>query len=182
MRWVSTRALVLSSHLFTFMLSLGSDDQSVAVTPSADFHIDDDCLSDGQKSQETHLQRLWTARTGQLRHRFRQLANEASIDSASYGQALNGLSGQTLSAIGASRHGANQRFVAAMNSCLVFEGDGTQQHERDCGWVRTSGCGSDRKASGDQLGFDERSVPLQAGGAEGDRRWLVRRRFAGLRE
>ncbi len=46
------------------------------------------------------------------------------------------------------------------------EQDGSDEGggEQDCGWVRTTGGGSDRKASGDQLGFDDHSVLLQTGG------------------
>ncbi|WP_191059495.1 autotransporter outer membrane beta-barrel domain-containing protein, partial [Geminicoccus harenae] len=154
------------SHLFTFTPSLDATGKSVQVTPSADFHVDDDRLSSGQQSLAAHLARLWEGeRPESFATGFARLANEARItDSTSYGQALNELSGQSVSAIGASRHQAGQRFVAAMNSCPVFEGDGTRQRERDCGWVRTSGGGSDRKAGGDQLGFIERAVLLQAGG------------------
>jgi hypothetical protein len=147
------------SHIFDF--TPGISGNAVSITSSAEF------LTDGLTREEsglaTHLQRIWDGEDpGALAHGFAALSTIA--DQPTYAAALDSLISRQVAAIATARFDASRAFVANMNSCPVFLGDGLVLEETNCAWARLIGGEVDRNASESSVGFTASTTTLQLGG------------------
>lgn len=147
------------SHVFDF--TPGISGNAVTVTSSAEF------LTDGLTAEESglanHLQRIWDGEDpGALAHGFAALSTIA--DQPTYLAALDSLISRQVAAIATARFDASRAFVANMNSCPVFLGDGLLLEETNCAWARVIASEVDRDASQSSVGFTASTTTLQLGG------------------
>ena len=144
-----------------FRFSPVIDGKSLAVTPSADFATDG--LDGDEASLAGHLQRIWDGENpGALAHGFAAISTLADEDS--YVAALDNLIDRQVGAIATARIDSSRAFVANMNSCPVFVGDGLLMQEANCGWLRGIAGRLDTTGDAGSGGFDADATTAQLGG------------------
>ncbi|QYZ70000.1 autotransporter outer membrane beta-barrel domain-containing protein [Neotabrizicola shimadae] len=135
--------------------------KSLVVTPRADFTTSG--LNQDQASLAGHLQRVWDGENpGALAHGFAALSDLA--DDPSYVAALESLIDRQVGAIATARVDSSRAFVANMNSCPVFVGDGLLMQETNCGWIRGIGGRLDATGNAGSGGFNADATTAQLGG------------------
>lgn len=134
---------------------------TVQVTPSANFRTAG--LNDDETSLAGHLQRIWDGENpGALAHGFGAMSRLA--DQASSVAALDNLIDRQVGAIATARFDASRAFVADMNSCPTFVGDGLLMQETNCGWLRGIGGRLNSNGNAGAGGFDAEATTTQLGG------------------
>lgn len=134
---------------------------SVLVTPSATFQTAG--LNDDEASLAGHLQRIWDGENpGALAHGFAAMSTLA--DEPSYVAALDSLIDRQVGAIATARFDASRAFVANMNSCPTFVGDGLLMEETNCGWLRGISGRLNSNGNAGAGGFDADATTTQLGG------------------
>uniref|UniRef100_UPI00097BDCCA autotransporter outer membrane beta-barrel domain-containing protein n=2 Tax=Variovorax sp. KK3 TaxID=1855728 RepID=UPI00097BDCCA len=114
----------------------GTAEQSVFVTPQANFDSAATGLGKNAQSVAGHLQANFDAGAGGLGVPLALLANGVN-DPATYKAALASMSNEAQQTVGTTRLAASHAFVDRMNSCPTFDqAQGTDMKERECGWAR----------------------------------------------
>ena len=134
---------------------------TLQVTPNANFRTAG--LNDDETSLAGHLQRIWDGENpGALAHGFGAMSRLA--DQASYVAALDSLIERQIGAIATARIDASRAFVANMNSCPTFVGDGLLMQETNCVWLRGIGGRLNSNGNAGAGGFDAEATTTQLGG------------------
>jgi hypothetical protein len=144
-----------------FQFSPRISGKSLLVTPSASFRTAG--LTGDEASLAGHLQRIWDGENpGALAHGFAALS--ALPDQPSYVAALESLIDRQVGAIATARTDASRGFIANMNSCPVFVGEGLLMQETNCAWVRGIGGRLDATGNVGSGAFDADATTTQLGG------------------
>ena len=156
--------------LFNYALSAaastsaaGGAQQSIYVTPHANFVAAAAGLGAGAQSVASHLQSNFDAGAGGLAPAFAQMANGIQ-DPRTYRSALNSLGNESQQAVGTARLAASHAFVERMNSCPTFDAAaGTMLHERECVWGRAIDNRTDAGGA-ERVGYTADTQSMQFGG------------------
>ncbi len=139
-----------------------SDGSSLRIQPRADFVNVAGGLGAAQAAVAAHLQQVWDSGGTLGGNGFTLLAG--INDRASYGRAMDTLSGQTLGAIAAWRFASSQTFVSNMQSCPAFVDESLTLREETCSWVRATGGTATQNSLNGALGYRVNTETVQAGG------------------
>ena len=155
------QSLADATGAFLFDFTPKAADNTVTVTPSADFPTDG--LSRDERSLARHLQRVWDGDHPETMAKgFAALAGVTAADD--YAATLDRLASRQVGAIATARMETSRLFVANMQSCPVFEGSGLMLAETDCAWGRAITAHLDHDGSDGAAGFDNDATLLQFGG------------------
>ncbi|NKE43891.1 autotransporter outer membrane beta-barrel domain-containing protein [Roseomonas frigidaquae] len=139
-----------------------SDGTSLRIHPRADFVNVASGLGAAQAPIAGHLQQVWDSGGSLGDNGFTLLAG--IDDGATYGRAMDTLSGQTLGAIAAWRFASSQTFVNNMQSCPTFVNESLVLREENCSWVRATGSTATQNALDGALGYRVNTETVQLGG------------------
>ncbi len=160
--------------LFTYTTSLANS--KVTFTPVA--HLASVAQSNNFSASEQALANslqsgFVTTMTSNMAQTY---ATYSTLQSATaYKQALDKTGNETSQAVGTARLSESQGFVERMNSCPLFDGDGTELREHECAWARVDRRRASRGNDGSSLGYHESSYTVQFGGQRpvGDGDWFL---------
>ncbi|OZB05238.1 MAG: hypothetical protein B7X67_12455, partial [Rhizobiales bacterium 39-66-18] len=143
--------VIQPSALGVISFGLDQQDNTLLLTPTANFTPSNVSLTANEAAMAQSLQQSWNATSTGLSSVFASLANVQTA--AGYERALQNLSGDQMQAAAVNQtRGARASLNAAL-SCPVFSGTGTLLAETDCTWARVIGSRAEQYADRNGSGF-----------------------------